>query len=194
MDTRNTLITAAAIAIEEMSVEGLTVREVAGRAKQSTIGIYRNFSGRSGLLDALFMQGFEKLGRAAKTAGEREATARAAVIAAVNEYLALARKQPQHYRLMFSPQTAGYKPSAGARDAAFANYAHFVELVGRLPGLQSEARRVAADLLALVHGHVALRGQDFGPEAPPEQWSAQILNSVERQLDMLERDSGRPSV
>jgi AcrR family transcriptional regulator len=158
---------------------------VARRAKQSTIGIYRHFAGKSGLLDALFVQGFERLGEAARKAGERERDARAAVMAAVDEYLALARRQPQHYRLMFNRQTTGYAPSGEARDAALSNYASFVELVGRLPGLQAEARRIAADLFALVHGHVALRAQDFGPDATPEEWAARIMLSVERQLDML---------
>ena len=185
METRNALITAAAIAIEETSVEGLTVREVARRAKQSTIGIYRNFAGKSGLLDALFVQGFERLGEAAKQAGERAATARDAVLMAVGEYLSLARKQPQHYRLMFNRQTTGYTPSPEAKDAAIANYARFVELVERLPNIGSDARRTATDLFALVHGHVALRGQDFGPDAAPEEWSAQIIRRVERQLDLI---------
>lgn len=186
MDKRESLIDSAALAIEEMTVEGLTVREVARRAEQSTIGIYRNFSGKAGLLDALFIRGFERLGRAAREAGAREETSRKAVLAVVAEYLALARALPQHYRLMFNRQMTGFDPSPDARSAAYANYAHFVELVERLPNLRGEARKVAADLFALVHGHVALRGQDFGPDAAPEEWSAQILQSVERQLDMLE--------
>lgn len=185
MNTRKALITAAAIAIEEMSVEGLTVREVAQRAKQSTIGIYRNFSGKSGLLDALFVQGFEKLGDAAQRAGQRASSAREAVLMAVQEYLDLARSQPQHYRLMFNRQTTGYNPSAEAKQAAIANYARFIELVERLPNIGADARRVATDLFALVHGHVALRAQDFGPDVEPEEWSMQIVRRVERQLDLL---------
>ncbi|WP_271077495.1 TetR/AcrR family transcriptional regulator [Aurantiacibacter sp. MUD61] len=187
MENRNSLITAAAIAIEEMSVEGLTVREVAKRAKQSTIGIYRNFAGKAGLLDALFMQGFERLGAAAREAGERGSDPRKAVLAAVQEYLLLARKQPQHYRLMFNPQTTGYVPSSEARDIALANYEFFVALVARLEDVGTEARRIAADLVAMVHGHVLLRSQNFGPDMQPEEWSSQIMRRVERQLDLLTR-------
>ncbi len=190
MNTRKALITAAAIAIEEISVEELTVREVAQRAKQSTIGIYRNFSGKSGLLDALFIQGFERLGEAAQRAGKRAASSREAVLMAVQEYLELARCQPQHYRLMFNRQMTGYSPSKEAKDVAYANYARFVELVERLPDIGSDARRMATDLFALVHGHVALRGQDFGPVSAPEEWSAQIVRSVERQLDLLTPENG----
>ncbi|MBH5322977.1 TetR/AcrR family transcriptional regulator [Aurantiacibacter sediminis] len=186
MESRNTLIKAAAIAIEEISIEGLTVREVAKRAKQSTIGIYRNFNGRAGLLDALFVQGFERLGTAAREAGKRESDPREAVLAAVREYLLLARKQPQHYRLMFNPQTTGYAPSSEARTIALANYEFFVALVARLEDIGNEARRIAADLVAMVHGHVVLRGQNFGPDMEPQEWSAQIMRRVERQLDLLQ--------
>lgn len=187
MNKRESLVAAAAQTIEDMTVEGLTVREVARRAKQSTIGIYRHFSGKAGLLDALFRGGFERLGAVAQAAGEGEASARDAVLAFVGEYLDLARSQPQHYRLMFTPSTAGYAPTGEARRFAMDNYASFVALVERLPGHESDARRVAADLFALVHGHVALRSQDFGPEAAPDQWVARIRASVERQLDMLGR-------
>lgn len=187
MDKRETLVAAAAQAIEDMTVEGMTVREVARRAKQSTIGIYRNFSGKTGLLDALFVRGFEQLGAAASAAAASGGSARDAVMEGVGEYLFLARSQPQHYRLMFLPATAGFAPTGEARSIAYANYARFVELVERLPGRERDARQVAADLFALIHGHVALRAQNFGPEAEPSQWTKRIMASVERQLDMLSR-------
>lgn len=189
MDKRETLVAAAAQAIEDMTVEGMTVREVARRAKQSTIGIYRNFAGKTGLLDALFVRGFERLGAAASAAASSGGSARDAVMEGVGEYLFLARSQPQHYRLMFLPATAGFEPTSEARSIAYTNYARFVELVERLPGREKDARQVAADLVALVHGHVALRAQNFGPEAEPSQWTKRITASVERQLDMLSRNS-----
>ncbi|KLI63180.1 TetR/AcrR family transcriptional regulator [Aurantiacibacter marinus] len=191
MTKRETLIAAAAQAIEDMTVEGMTVREVARRAKQSTIGIYRNFSGKTGLLDALFLRGFERLGSAASAAAASGGSARDAVMETISEYLDLARSQPQHYRLMFSPATAGFTPTSEARSIAFANYARFVELVERLPGRERDARQVAGDLFALVHGHVALRAQNFGPEAEPSQWIARIMASVERQLEMLGRSAAQ---
>ena len=188
MTRHQTLIAAAAEAIEDVGIEGFTVREVARRAKQSTIGIYRHFSGKAGLLDALFRQGYERLGMAAQAAGESETDARAAVLQAVSAYLDLAHGQPQHYRLMFAPSSAGYAPTEDARRFAMENYASFVALVERLPGHAGDARRVAADLFALVHGHVALRAQDIGPPMEWTEWSARIVASVERQLTLLESE------
>ncbi|RJY08275.1 TetR/AcrR family transcriptional regulator [Aurantiacibacter aquimixticola] len=185
MENRDRLIDVAAEAIEDVSLEGLTVREVARRAKQSTIGIYRHFKGKPGLLDALFVRGFERLGAAASAAGASGRTAREAVLEAVDEYLALARSQPQHYRLMFAAQNAGFEPTDTARGIALANYDRFVELVERLPGAAGEGRRIATDLFALVHGHVALRAQRFGPTMDPSEWTGRIKRSVERQLDLL---------
>lgn len=185
MEKRDILIGAAADALEEQAVEGLTVRDVARRARQSTIGIYRHFSGKDGLLDALFRRGFAQLGEAARAAGESEKSPHAAVLATVAEYLALATRQPQHYRLMFAPDSAGFTPDGEARVHMLDNYANFVALIARLDLPAGEERRVAADLFALVHGHVALRAQGYGPPARPEEWTHRILASVERQLDML---------
>ncbi|VVT18968.1 conserved hypothetical protein [Erythrobacter sp. EC-HK427] len=190
MHKRDLLVEAAAHALEEQAVEGLTVRDVARRAQQSTIGIYRHFAGKDGLLDALFRRGFAQLGEAARAAGEREASPRAAVLATAAEYLALATSQPQHYRLMFAPESAGFTPDGEARAHLLDNYANWVALVARLPLPPGEDRRVAADLFALVHGHVALRAQGYGPPAAPEEWTQRILSSVERQLDMLTGTAG----
>ena len=185
MDKRDILIEAAATALEAKGIDGLTVRDVAERANQSTIGIYRHFSGKEGLLDALFQRGFARLGEAARAAGEREASPREAILATVAEYVALATSQPQHYRLMFSPDSAGFTPSGEAREHMLANYASFVELVGRMPMHEHDARRIATDLFALVHGHVALQMQGYGPPLEPQKWSARIVASVARQLYML---------
>lgn len=97
MDMRDKLIAAAADALEAEGVDGLTVRDVARRAEQSTIGIYRHFSGKDGLLDALFQRGFARFGSTAQAAGEREISPRDAILATVAEYLALATGQPQHF-------------------------------------------------------------------------------------------------
>ncbi|MGB3167183.1 MAG: TetR/AcrR family transcriptional regulator [Alteraurantiacibacter sp.] len=188
MKPHEVFVAAASEALEDLGVDGLTVREVARRAKQSTIGIYRHFSGKPGLLDALFRRGFEQLGEAAQEAGEREANAHDAVLATVGAYLDLAHSHPQHYRLMFAPATAGYAPTAEARAFALDNYARFVALVERLPGHAYDARRVAADLFALVHGHVALRAQALGPALAWDEWAGRIAASVDRQLAMLERN------
>lgn len=191
MEKRDLLIDAAASAMEDKAIEGMTVRDVARRAKQSTIGIYRHFSGKDGLLEALFRRGFAQLGEAARAAGEREATPRAAVLATVAEYLALATRQPQHYRLMFAPETAGFTPDGEAREYMLAEYANFVALIEKLPALQDDARRVAADLFALVHGHVALQAQGYGPPVEPDEWSKRVMASVDRQLDMLAAEVDR---
>lgn len=188
MEKRDDLVKAAATALEEHGIEGLTVRDVAHRAGQSTIGIYRHFTGKAGLLDMLFRLGFERLGEAARRAGAGDLSLREAVLAAVRAYLDLAREQPQHYRLMFSPASANYAPTGDARAKALEDYENFVALVARLPGHSEDARRVAADLFALVHGHVALRTQRFGPEIDTAEWEGRIVSSVERQLDMLARD------
>lgn len=87
---------------------------------------------------------------------------------------------------MFAPDSAGFTPSDAAREQMLANYASFVTLVERLPIHKHDARRAANDLFALVHGHVALQMQGYGPAIEPQKWSARILASVARQIYLLE--------
>ena len=83
---------AAAESLEEQGVEGLSLREVARKAKVSHNAPYRHFPRSEDLLAALAAKGFDELRRALEaTSGARIA----------ESFVGFALERPQRFRLMF---------------------------------------------------------------------------------------------
>ena len=61
--TRERILHAAGELFLEGGLQALSVRAIAARAGLSTIGIYSHFDGKQGILDALYIEGFERLYR-----------------------------------------------------------------------------------------------------------------------------------
>ncbi len=59
--TRETLLEAALRLLEERGPGALRVRDVAAAAEQSTMGVYTHFGSKQGLLEQLYLHGFERL-------------------------------------------------------------------------------------------------------------------------------------
>lgn len=152
--------------LEERGIDGIQVREVAERAKTSTMGVYSRFGGKSGLLDRLYVRGFERLVDAAEPirgAGEpAEELERMA-----EGYRAHAHRWPRHYDLMFGRGVPGFEPSPEARAAGLAGFQVWVESVKRATDaglLSGSAEENAFRLWALNHGYVSLELIDMAPK------------------------------
>src|ERR671916_2725506 len=59
--TRETLLEAALRLLEERGPGGLRVRDVAAATDQSTMGVYTHFGSKQGLMEQLYLLGFERL-------------------------------------------------------------------------------------------------------------------------------------
>src|SRR3954462_6845748 len=59
--TRETLLDAALRLLEERGPGALRVRDVAAAAEQSTMGVYTHFGSKQGLLEELYLYGFQRL-------------------------------------------------------------------------------------------------------------------------------------
>ncbi|MFT6991153.1 MAG: AcrR family transcriptional regulator, partial [Paraglaciecola sp.] len=60
-DAKNTILQAATELFLEGGSSALSVRAISKRAGVSTIGIYSHFNGKQGILDELYIEGFEKI-------------------------------------------------------------------------------------------------------------------------------------
>src|SRR5829696_3459960 len=58
---RETLLDAALGLLEERGPGALRIRDVAAAAEQSTMGVYTHFGSKQGLLERLYLHGFERL-------------------------------------------------------------------------------------------------------------------------------------
>ena len=99
-DAKSTILKAASELFLEGGTSALSVRAISKRAGVSTIGIYSHFKGKQGILDELYIEGFEKVFAAMdilKSAkGPRET-----ILQGVKGYLEVADKYEAHYRLIF---------------------------------------------------------------------------------------------
>src|SRR5215217_1715124 len=59
--TRETLLDAALRLLEERGPGALRIRDLAAAAEQSTMGVYTHFGSKQGLLEQLYLHGFERL-------------------------------------------------------------------------------------------------------------------------------------
>lgn len=183
MDTQQQILTAASDLFVEGGIEALSVRAIAAKAGLSTIGIYRKFKGKQGILDALCIEGFDRLG-AAISRPDADADPWTEMLKGAEEYLRVAEKYPAHYKLMFEGSTAGYEPSPAANAAAEEAFGHLIASVSRLPGLNIPAEEAAMDLWALVHGYVSLRERVGSPHFN-RRWKAKIITAVERHMTAM---------
>ena len=112
-DSKSKILTAASEIFAEHGADGLSVRAISGRAGLSTIGIYNHFNGKQGILDALYIEGFEKVMSAIHFDVEAMSP-REAVLQGLSNYLTLADQHRGHYQLIFGRGDPSYKPSSGA--------------------------------------------------------------------------------
>ena len=80
------ILTAASEIFAETGTAGLSVRAISSRAGLSTMGIYNHFQGKQGILDALYIEGFELVMQAIRI-DETGLTPRDAVLLGLVNYI-----------------------------------------------------------------------------------------------------------
>ena len=157
------LLDAAVEILQTGGPEELTVRAVAHRAGVAPMGVYSRFDGKAGLLEALFVQGFERLHATIAVISGPDATAR--LVAGCRAYRDFALTNQHHYRLMFQSS-----PKLEVGEAAMATArTTFGELEARVqdamdagavrPGDRTET---AQQIFNALHGAVSLELNGIG--------------------------------
>ncbi|WP_166906333.1 TetR/AcrR family transcriptional regulator [Mycobacterium sp. DL440] len=151
--TRRALLDEAAALLDAGGPAAVTLREVGARAGVSRGAPYGHFADKETLLTSVAAEGWECLGAEMQAlhhdSGLSPAeTLRAALLAVV----ALSRRRPHLYRLMFSPPLGD--PEAIAR-AAQRMCDQFLAIVSAAAG-EENANRHAAILLTAAHGACGL--------------------------------------
>ncbi|GAF55442.1 transcriptional regulator, TetR family [Psychrobacter sp. JCM 18901] len=111
MDARTKILNAASELFLEGGGDALSVRAISKRAGLSTIGIYSHFQGKQGILDALYIEGFNLVREAMDVIPEGRAN-KEQVLEACLGYLNVGEKYEAHYRLIFGESDAGYQPQS----------------------------------------------------------------------------------
>jgi AcrR family transcriptional regulator len=151
--TRRALLDDAAELLDTGGPDAVTLREVGARAGVSRGAPYRHFANKDSLLIAVAAEGWDRLGDQmlalqADSRSEPIDTLRKALI----DILAVSRRRPYLYQLMFNAPTGD---TVAVAQAAQRLCDGFLAIVAAVFG-ELNAERYAATLLTAVHGAAGL--------------------------------------
>lgn len=175
---RGALLDEASRLLVEEGPQALTMRRVAAAVGCSTSVLYTMFGGKGGLAEALYREGFERLGRRLEEAAGADgapddAVSRAAELARVYRASALADRG--YYGVMFGQAIPGFVPSEESLAVADVSLGMLAEAVREAMDagvlVRADAGAVAEVLWAAAHGVVSLElAGHFGPEVAEERY------------------------
>lgn len=141
------------VALDVLQREGaaaLTVRNITRLAGCSTTGVYTYFGGKHGLVEAIYVEGFDSFDR---TVGEGLATGD--LLASGRAYRRWALAHPTQYMVMFGRAVPDFEPSPAAHERSLLSFLSLADAVGRVhPG--DDAGDRAYHYWATLHGYVML--------------------------------------
>jgi AcrR family transcriptional regulator len=153
------LLNSAAEILETDGPDGLSVRRIAAAANVAPMGVYNHFASKFGIVEALFVQGFHRLGVAMEAMAQIEDPIQA-LREGARRYRALALAQPMAYQVMFLRAVPGFEPSDNALGQCTEAFDSLVAAVQRAmeAGLIAEAppTETAQLIWATIHGWVSL--------------------------------------
>ena len=179
--SQDKILAAASALFLEGGISALSVRAIAKRAGVSTIGIYSHFNGKQGVLDALYIEGFNKV-YDAMDIGEQMIDYES-VVESCKRYLKVAYYHEAHYRLIFGESDAAYQPSEEAREAADRAFSKLVSNTAKYIDryeLKLDTLKAALDIWAVMHGYVSISHHAMANERL--SWPDMALDAVKTQI------------
>ena len=168
---RSAILQAAIEILQHRGAAALTVRSVAAAAGCSTTGVYTWFGDKNGLVEAIYVDGFERFAAALLSTRDIDPVHR--VRRQADAYRAWALANPTHYMVMFGGAVPDFVPSESARVSVFATFEILVDSTAAaiesnvVVGQPSE---LAYYLWAGIHGHVSLELVGMaGADTPAER-------------------------
>jgi AcrR family transcriptional regulator len=164
-DVGQSLLDAAARLLTAEGPEALSVRRVAAEASVSPMGVYSRFGGKQGLVETLFVEGFQRL-EDVLTAVPVTDDPIGDLQEGCRRYRDFALASPAAYAVMFSRAIPEFIPSEPCKLDAAGAFGVLVEAVRR--GIEAgdlverDAADVAEGIWATCHGLVSLELANMG--------------------------------
>ena len=187
-DVERELLAAAEAVLVRDGPGGLTVRAVAAEAGIAPMGVYNKLGGKDGLVDALLIRGFDRLGAAmeAATSDTAEPSMRGRFIACGMSYRRFALDNPHFYAIMFEQAISHESGNPEVEEHAKATFfalVRTVELAAAAGVIAApDPVEAAQQIWSTVHGAVALelKGRVLTPD--PQYTYQSLLTTVIRGL------------
>ena len=152
---RETLLDAARRLLEERGPGALRIRDLAAATEKSTMGVYTHFGSKQGLLEQLYLHGFERLEERLNSVAS-DGQGRQELVEFALAYRQFALDNEALYGLMFERATPDFVPSDASRLAGLAT---FEMLAARVTDWRPDFTDPAADahlVWATMHGLVSI--------------------------------------
>jgi len=163
---RRVILDAAGYLLAREGAAALTMRRLAQELACSTQVLYTMFHNKEGIVDGLYLEGFDRLRQAleeAPVAADPLDTLRAIGWA----YRTFALTNPTYYQVMFTHAVPGFTPPEASLRRSHRSFAVLQEAVARCmtAGIftDGDAEEVADMLWAMVHGLVSLELAGYFP-------------------------------
>ncbi len=170
-------------------VNSLSVRAIAATAGLSTIGIYSHFKGKQGVLDTLYIEGFNLVFDSMDIEVEGRVEV-AHILLACKGYLDVATQHEAHYRLIFGESGSDHKPSEQAKESSERAFSKLVSNMGEYlhsSDIDADGFELAMDIWAILHGYVSI---SLHARADANwDWKSMALRAVELHLSALNQES-----
>ena len=174
-ETREALLAAAHDLLATEGAAALTVRRIAAAAGVSTMNVYSRFGGKDGVLDELFIHGFQRMSDEMADSPTSDDPIED-LMECGRAYRAFARNNPTYYSLMFDRVAPDFEPSDRAIEAALAGHARVIDRVKRAMDAgvirQGDPFQIASALWACDHGLASLEARTPSTEAHLFDWDA----------------------
>lgn len=184
-NARTRTLEAAARLLGSDGPGGLSVRAIAAEAGLSTMGIYHYFGGKDGIVEALYVDGFQGLEDALE-AVPRTDDPLADIENLSLAYAQYARSRPTYYEIMFSRPVPGFQPSQAAVVRAMRSWRALADTFERAEeaGLLTLPAADAA-LLIWSSGHGLLMLQLAGNALASDDTERLVRNGLRTMLPAL---------
>jgi AcrR family transcriptional regulator len=155
---RRLLLDTASSLLERDGPDALTMRRIAGEVGCSTSVLYTMFGGKPGIAEALWREGFERLGAALEAVTGAGPLERLAAMGRAYRANALANRS--YYTVMFQRPIPGFEPSPEAYQASLVPLRALADTVADCidAGVfrAEDPMHIAGVLWAATHGAVSL--------------------------------------
>ena len=178
-DTREKILDAASALFLKGGTNALSVRAIAKGAGMSTIGIYSHFKGKQGILDALYIEGFELIEREILASDGN--TPAEKVINGCERILTFSEAHAAHYQLIFSSNLKDYTPCDDAAEVSEKVFNTFTTLTTTLikKDLSTDDKQnMAMQLWALSHGYITLSQHNISNRLADSNWKERALQAI----------------
>src|SRR3954453_9882968 len=152
--TRQTLLEAALVLLEERGPGALRVRDLAASAEKSTMGVYTHFGSKQGLLEQLYLHGFRLLEDELNNVAS-DGEGRQELLEFALAYRAFAVDNEALYGLMFERATPDFVPSDASRMAGLATFEMLVTRVADWRPALTDPAAAAHLVWGTMHGLVS---------------------------------------